>query len=114
MASLNLVVIRATDIDKTKNWYEKLGMKFHQEQHGKGPQHYSAEIDGIVLEVYPASANAKPDGATRLGFRVKSVDAVVNELVAMGTELTTPPQESAWGRRAVAADPDGRRVEITE
>ncbi|MSU57924.1 MAG: bleomycin resistance protein [Pedosphaera sp.] len=96
--------------------YRTLGLTFTQEQHGAGPIHHSCDMDGTVLEIYPSSEGGAPDrragGATSLGFRVPSVDAVLSALKPLGTPVITPPKDSQWGRRAVVADPDGRAVEI--
>jgi predicted enzyme related to lactoylglutathione lyase len=32
----------------------------------------------------------------------------------LGAAVVSPPADSPWGLRAVLADPDGHRVEITE
>jgi lactoylglutathione lyase len=39
--SLNLIVIRAADLDKSLAFYRALGLEFAQEQHGTGPVHYA-------------------------------------------------------------------------
>jgi len=84
---LNLLVLQCSDIRATCQFYTALGVCFTQEQHGSGPVHYAAELDGgMVLELYPAKG--EPDN-TRLGF-------------VLGT----------GGGRRVKKDPDGRSVEI--
>jgi lactoylglutathione lyase len=52
--------------------------------------------------------------STRLGFQVSSVDTVVCELKKYGASIVSPPADSEWGRRAIVADPDGHRVELTQ
>ena len=42
-------VIRCRDIEKTRQFYENLGISFTQEQHGTSPVHYEAELDGSVV-----------------------------------------------------------------
>jgi catechol 2,3-dioxygenase-like lactoylglutathione lyase family enzyme len=48
---LNLLVLRCKSIQVTKAFYEKLGLIFVQEQHGKGAVHYSTYVDEMVLEL---------------------------------------------------------------
>lgn len=84
--ALNLLVLRCRDIEDTRQFYETLGIRFRQEQHGTGPVHYAAELGGLVLEPYPTKG--EPDN-TRLGFK-------------LGTGETC----------RVLADPDGRKVEV--
>jgi lactoylglutathione lyase len=66
-----------------------------------------------VFEIYPLEPGKTPTTDTRLGFAVSSVDAAASILSALGARLVIAPTESAWGRRAVVADFDGHRVELT-
>lgn len=114
-ASPSLIVLRTADLDAALAFYRAIGIEFLEEQHGNGPVHYAAELDGMVLEIYPGEPGSAPDrkqgGATMLGFRVNSVDAV---LAALNQQPLSPPKDTAWGRRALVLDPDGRAVEITQ
>jgi hypothetical protein len=49
-----------------------------------------------------------------IGFRVPSVDETLAALAQLGMTPSSPAKDSAWGRRAVVVDPDGRAVEISE
>jgi catechol 2,3-dioxygenase-like lactoylglutathione lyase family enzyme len=110
---LNLVVIRATDIVKSVAFYESLGMKFVEEQHGKGPKHYSFNLAGTIFEIYPADG-ARTE-AIRLGFTVpKSLIDLISQLETAGVAIISPPKDSPWGRRAAVTDPDGNRIELCE
>jgi lactoylglutathione lyase len=113
--SLNLIVLRSANIDAALKFYQTLGLTFVQEQHGTGPIHYACEMGKMVLEIYPAEAGTAPDrksgGATMLGFSVASIDEILAQL---STTIITPPKDSAWGRRAVVLDPDGRAVDLSE
>ena len=109
--ALNLIVIRVEDLNRSKKFYETLGINFSYEQHGNGEQHLSAMLEGIVFEIYPSSNNIDTS-AVRLGFRVASVDNTIEELQAIETVIVSPPKDSQWGRRAVILDPDGHKVEL--
>jgi lactoylglutathione lyase len=124
---LNLVVIYSSNVERTRTFYERLGLKFQTERHGRGPEHYSTNVGETVLEIYPAktlgASSAAP--ALRLGFDVSDVRKLVAELAvadaasidnsaAAQTILVTEPAESADGWRAVVRDPDGRKIELFE
>jgi lactoylglutathione lyase len=116
--TLSLLVFRAADLDRTLNFYQAFGLKFVKEQHGTGPVHYSSNLGGTVIEIYPGKTGTAPDrrsaGATMVGFQVENVDQVVEALKGNGTVILTTPQDSAWGRRAVVQGPDGRAVELSQ
>lgn len=111
--SLNLVVIRAADLDRSAGFYGGIGLTFERHRHGSGPEHLASQIGEVVFEIYPASETANRKDAVRIGFSVDDVDAVVSTLGETGAKIVSPPGDSPWGRRAVVADPDGHRVELT-
>jgi lactoylglutathione lyase len=109
--TLNLLVLRCTDIEKTRQFYEQLSLVFREEQHGQGPRHYACEGIGFVLELYPVAVGQLPD-QVRLGFSVPSLKAV---------QGNCPPevilkQPHTVGDRLVMLlrDPDGRKVELSQ
>lgn len=114
VVSISLVMIRSTNLERANNFYGTLGLEFTLHKHGSGPEHLACEMDRFVFEVYPRKDDSDSTSATRIGFRVPSVDAVVERLQHMGAKLVSPPKESPWGRRAVVDDFDGHRVELTE
>jgi predicted enzyme related to lactoylglutathione lyase len=111
--TLNLVVLRSADLERTARFYDLLGVKFVREQHGSGPEHLACCLGGVVLEFYP-NASASDDSRPRIGFDVPSVADAVQAVREEGGIIVTPPKESPWGLRAVVADPDGHRVELIE
>ncbi len=110
---LCLVVIYARDIAASRSFYDQLGLRFQEEQHGTGPRHFAATLASTVLEIYPRQDGQEP-GRVRLGFNVRSVDRLVDRLRSSGTRILSTPKASSWGRRAVVEDPDGNRVELME
>lgn len=113
MARLNLLVIRARDPDALAGFYSALGLSFARHRHGSGPEHYACEDAGMVFEIYPAGSTG-PTQALRLGFAVSDVHGAVEEAVAAGGAIITAPADSPWGLRAVVADLEGHRVELTQ
>ncbi|MBV9850371.1 MAG: VOC family protein [Armatimonadetes bacterium] len=79
--TLGLVVLRAADVDRMLAFYHALGLEFVQERHGNGPIHYSCDLGGTIIEIYPGKSGVAPDrrsgGATMLGFQVVSLDATL-------------------------------------
>lgn len=111
--SLNLIVLRAADLGRSVAFYRALGLVFVSERHGQGPEHFTCDVGGVVLELYPRSGS-EPSMGTRLGFRVSSLARSLDNLHEVGAAVLTDPRESQWGRRAVVADPEGHRVELLE
>lgn len=109
---LNLVVLRSPDIDRAAEFYRSLGLQFTKHAHGKGAEHYSSVLTGLVFEIYPLTAKSTPTTSTRIGFNVGEVDHLVKVIEALGAEIVSPPEDSEWGRRAVVKDLDGHTIEL--
>jgi lactoylglutathione lyase len=110
---LNLVVIRAAELERSQRFYEALGLQFSREQHGRGPEHLAAVLGSLVFEIYPRGS--EPDTAgLRLGFQVASVEAAVSAVQKLGAEVVSAPANGPWGYRAVVVNPDGHRVEVSQ
>jgi hypothetical protein len=108
------VVLRSANVERAARFYGVLGLTFMKHRHGSGPEHYACESpDGFVFELYPSKTDAGTT-ATRIGFRVPDVNTAVAALEGAGAVVVSAPADSPWGRRAVVADPDGHRVELTE
>jgi hypothetical protein len=110
---LNLVVVYSRDLESARDFYRCLGMTFKLERHGSGPEHYAAELGAAVFEIYPCRGES-PVPATRLGFRVSSLDHVLDSLRRKNVKVHSGPRDSPWGRRAIVEDPDGNKVELTQ
>ena len=80
--------------------------------------HSSCELGSTVIEIYPGEVQEPQDyrgsGSTFLGFKVASLDAVLDPIKIIKVPVLTAPKRSVWGRRAVVQDPDGRAVELNE
>lgn len=111
---INLVVIRAADIERSAQLYRLLGLSFAKHRHGKGAEHYAFETGPVVFEIYPSQNETGSGSSLRIGLQVASVDEVVVALQDAGVVIVSPAKDSPWGRRAVVDDPDGYRVELTQ
>ncbi len=116
--SLSLVVIRSANIEAALNFYRVIGLNFVQEQHGSGVIHYSCDLNGIVLEIYPLQASSPIESETKhttmLGFEVESLDETLSKLNELGIAPKGTPKSSEYGRWVNVADPDGRKIQINE
>jgi predicted enzyme related to lactoylglutathione lyase len=113
--SLNLIVLRVADIERAEAFYRLLGLSFYKHAHGSGPEHYTSSVNDTVLELYPATPEQPVCSSTRIGFSVEDGEGLVSRLASVsGAKVIVAPKSSEWGRRAVVADPDGHRVELTD
>lgn len=111
---LNLVVIRAQDIDRLGSFYTALGFHFVKHRHGKGPEHLSCTIGETVFEIYPRNKENESTVSTRLGFSVPSLADALGALRGLNATVLAEPADSTFGRRAIVKDFEGHKVELTE
>jgi catechol 2,3-dioxygenase-like lactoylglutathione lyase family enzyme len=107
--ALTLLVLRATDLEQTRQFYEALGLSFTLEQHDPGPRHYSSKLGDTVLEIYPLAA---PPTGIRFGMSVDDVDGAVEAVRAMGGSVVRVEVGKPL-RNAIVRDPDGNTVELS-
>ena len=106
---LNLLVLRCQNIETSKEFYEKLGLTFVQEQHGKDPIHYSSYVGEMVMELYPLKDGYNVENS-RLGFNVE-LENIHAYLTNVGIEIVS---EYEFDNKCtvVVIDPDDRKVEL--
>lgn len=106
MLSINLIVLICSDIEKSKNFYEILGLNFFKEQHDNSQIHYACDINGVVLELYPESTRFPVEKSVRLGINVKNLHLLKQHNNMHFKKIND--------RLFSVEDPDGRIVFITE
>jgi lactoylglutathione lyase len=111
--TLSLLVLRVSNLERSVAFYSALGLTFECEKHRTGPEHFSAQVGDTLFELYPASERF-PVARLRLGFTVTSIEAVLAQWRETGCNVLSGPQASPDGLRAVIADPDGHRIELTQ
>lgn len=111
-ATLNLLVLYASDLEQTARFYAALGLELIAEQHGSGPRHYACTCGTLVLEIYPARADEPERAGGMLGFGVADLAPVLAALATQSAPVLRPPTLGERGLRCVVQDPDGRRVEL--
>ncbi|MDF1663390.1 MAG: hypothetical protein P1V97_16580, partial [Planctomycetota bacterium] len=65
MAKLSLLVLKTKQMLELKEFYERLGLQFVEEKHGRGPLHFAATLGSLVLEIYPLSDEESTDVSLR-------------------------------------------------
>lgn len=105
------LVLKCRHIERVRGFYEALGIRFDQEQHGTGPVHYAGQLGEVVFELYPLE-NESPADSSRLGFAVENLEKVLFALNETGAVVVSQARQTPWGRQAVVRDPDGRAVEL--
>jgi catechol 2,3-dioxygenase-like lactoylglutathione lyase family enzyme len=110
ISAITLIVLRCADIERSREFYEALGLVLVAEQHAAGPRHYSATIGGTVLELYPRR-DAETRGL-RFGLSVSDLATAVSAVERVGGRVV--PAEPRRTPCAVVRDPDGHTIELTE
>ena len=109
---LRLIVLRTHRLEESKAFYERLGIKFVEERHGKGPAHYAGAIGSAVLELYPLPKGAPdPDKSVRLGFSVSNLGTIATQLGSASVRIGPSERNSP---AIVVKDPDDRIIELTQ
>lgn len=112
--TLSLLVLRSAGPERLAGFYARLGVTFVKHRHGSGPEHFSAVLGGVVLEIYPLKEGEAGTGGLRIGFAVEDVTGMFAAWVEAGATVVVPPKMSEWGMRAVVDDPEGHRIELTQ
>lgn len=111
---LSLIVLRSANPEHSAGFYQALGLSFVKHWNGSGPEHFASQLGPVVLEIYNQRDDQECTSATRLRFRVQSVDIVAALAEESGGKILSHPRDSEWGRRAVVQDPDGHKIELTQ
>ncbi len=112
---INLIVLKTNDPESLKKQYELLGLTFEYHNHGNGPFHFSAEVEGLVFEIYPLSNQIQTaDNTLRLGFEIKKLEAIITQLQNTSWIVSSHPKLTNRGRVAILQDLDGRKIELKE
>ena len=102
---------RARDAEKLRAWYaEHLGFDVSD----WGGQVFSAEQgDVTVWSIFAGESDYWPSGQQwMLNYRVRDLDAMLEQLRAAGVEVDDKTSEDENGRFGWATDPEGNRFEL--
>jgi glyoxylase I family protein len=104
---------RAKDPAALARWYEEnLGVPVMPASDEWWPQ----ESGKTVLAAFDADTDyfGRKDQATMINFRVRDLDALLEQLRSAGVEMSDEIVEAPYGRFAWAVDPEGNRFELWE
>jgi catechol 2,3-dioxygenase-like lactoylglutathione lyase family enzyme len=110
ISAVTLLVLRCTDIERAREFYEALGLVLVAEQHRAGPRHYSTTIGGTVLELYPQ--RGPETRGVRLGLSLSDLAAALSAVERVGGKVVRT--EAAQTPSAIVEDPDGHTIELTQ
>lgn len=112
LPAMSLVVIRTSDVERSRAFYSSLGLELTPERHGSGPLHYSCMISDTIVELYPTKQKT---GGGRLGLRIPGLTRAMGELRSSGQLLREPTKVCGQGGQEVFVirDPDGNDVELS-
>lgn len=105
-------VLRAGDRNVTAQFYEKLGLKAKEHQHG-GPMHHEVGplAEGFVVEIYKKSLAFATD-AIMIG--VDSLEEAIRAVAEFGIAPKGEIKEIESTRFVYVTDPDGRDVMLIQ
>ncbi|MGB7128124.1 MAG: hypothetical protein WBD50_03415 [Candidatus Rhabdochlamydia sp.] len=100
-----IVILRSPSIEKTKEFYASY-KKCQEEQHDKGPKHYSIDWVGPFTEIYP-ERKVLPVGAMEFIYQVPNLSAILEQVKK--TQLNPISLDNS---HILISDPDGRQMKI--
>lgn len=105
---LSYLVLYSPNIEKTRTFYESLGLQFVKEKHGLGAEHYACQLSNLVLELYPG----KPDQPVRLGLKVQNLNLILER--ADKNILITSLHKTESEYKATVIDPQHIKIDLLE
>jgi predicted enzyme related to lactoylglutathione lyase len=105
------VFFRTSDPDSLRAWYARhLGI----EMEDYGTTFTARDGDQTVWAPFPAGTEyfGRPDQQLMVNFRVRNLDAMLEQLRSAGVEVDARVAEHEYGRFGWATDPDGNRFEL--
>ena len=105
------VVVWARDPDTLRAWYaEKLGIQMED----YGTTFTAGDGDLTVWAPFAADTTyfGRADQQLMVNFRVRDLDAMLEQLRAAGVDVDPRVEEQEYGRFGWATDPEGNRFEL--
>ena len=107
MKSVAGIVCYVKDLDKTADFYEKLGFLFSKRE----PERVSVRLNWFWIDFHPQKTNNHSNDDTFTYISVEDVDEFYKYLLSKGIKGETEPIDQPWGNREfVVRDPDGNQL----
>ncbi|MEV0701253.1 VOC family protein [Saccharopolyspora sp. NPDC050389] len=111
-------IINTPDLDRLLNFYTTLfgAVEKFRIPDGEPTFFIGLQIDDAELGlVIGREVEAGTTGRVLLSFDVENVDALLDQVEALGGRVQGPPNDMPWGQRvAHIFDPDGNAVNLTQ
>jgi len=106
---------RAENPDVLGRWYqENLGIDLTPRDYDTSP--WQQQAGSTVFEAFPQTTDyfGKPEQQWMINFRVRNLDAMVEQLRGNGIDVTVNAEVYPNGRFAQLADPEGNPIQLWE
>ncbi len=108
---LNQITITVSEIHRSIDFYERLGLQLIVHTHDKYARFLCPEGDS-TFSIHVAEHHVQPVG-TSIYFEVTDVDATINELIKKDITISHMPEDKPWlWRESELYDPDGNHIII--
>ena len=116
LAGLAHVAFRVSDLEKTEDFYRKLGYEraFAFTDAGKTTQVFIKINDRQFVELYPRTQDSQPMGLTHVCFEATDIEAVRAAYVKQGLDPPEAKKARAGNLLFVIHDPEGQLLEYTQ
>lgn len=119
MKSVSGVICLVKDLERSKEFYEKLGFDFRKEVPGVAVTAYLnwfwiefLSLEKVVTEAFKEDIPVSPKGAGQsVHINVENVDEFYKGILGLGFKPSGEPEDYSWGHREfVLSDPDGYKL----
>jgi predicted enzyme related to lactoylglutathione lyase len=118
---LVFVALQASDLEASARFYRLLGIDLHPADNDApgdpwiGGRHAEYSwTDGAYLHFAVFARPDEPTALAQIGFYVRDLTTLHDELANAGIPVIHPPREEPWGLTSRYRDPDGNIVGLTE
>jgi len=116
LAGMAHVAFRVTDLDKSRNFYSRLGFEeaFQLADPGKPVVSYIKVNDRQFIELYERGAESQPLGLMHVCFEANDIGSAHDFYVSKGLQPTEPKKARAGNLLMLLHDPEGQLLEYTQ
>lgn len=110
------VAFRVSDLQKTREFYSKLGFEqaFEFSDNGKTTVAFIKINDHQFIELYARSNDSQPLGLMHICFEASDIETVRNEYLKQGLKSEAAKKARAGNLLFVMHDPEGQLLEYTQ
>jgi catechol 2,3-dioxygenase-like lactoylglutathione lyase family enzyme len=108
--------LRVSDVDKSRNFYVKLGFEqaFQFEESGRVTQSFLKINDRQFIELYPRTEESQTIGLMHICYEADHIEEVRSAYVNRGVSAPEAKKARAGNLLLVMNDPEGQIVEYTQ